>query len=282
MMVDGYNVIHQWPLLKKHMKKGDTHQAREKLLHHLQQLSLNNQFRIECVFDGFGRQTSYFQGPGNEVKVSAQQRQATVTELGPGLRVAYSGVGASADSYIEKRCLDAKNVTEGKLTGNLIVVSNDQMIKLVASSAGALCMSSDRFVDQLKAVRKITKYRVEAAMAMVNNENKVTVDTSNINNSNNIGGSKSQSILMQGVKAAGMNNEVGLTEVDGVQVINTFRGGQFVIEDKRARRRKKKKVDLDDLEEEDLIKKVSGNRTEASIPSWAMLPDSYNHSRGDS
>lgn len=31
---------------------------------------------------------------------------------------------------------------------------------------------------------------------------------------------------MQGVKAAGMNNEVGLTDdVDEVQVINTLRGG---------------------------------------------------------
>jgi len=35
--------------------------------------------------------------------------------------------------------------------------------------------------------------------------------------------------MMQGVKAAGMTNAVGLSEVDGTQVVNTFSGGQFII-----------------------------------------------------
>lgn len=44
------------------------------------------------------------------------------------------------------------------------------MIRLAGESAGALCMGSERFVNELKAVKKSVAYRVEAAMAKVNGE----------------------------------------------------------------------------------------------------------------
>jgi len=69
------------------------------------------------------------------------------------VRIVYSGAGCSADSYIEKRCLDAKKVTDGKCTRSLIVASNDNMVQLAGQNAGALCMSSDRFIVELKAMR---------------------------------------------------------------------------------------------------------------------------------
>ena len=145
-MVDGYNVIYQWPRLKKHMLKGNTHRARELLVRDLEELVHIKGWRIECVFDGFGRKTSHFDGPG-KARVSAEDRAFRAQDEGRGVRIVYSGVGASADSYIEGRCNDAKAVTEGKLAkagGSLIVVSNDAMIRMTATGAGALCMSSDR------------------------------------------------------------------------------------------------------------------------------------------
>ena len=42
------------------------------------------------------------------------------------------------------------------------------MIRTVAVGSGALCMSSERLVDELKSVKKATAYRVEAAMAIAN------------------------------------------------------------------------------------------------------------------
>ncbi len=42
------------------------------------------------------------------------------------------------------------------------------MIRLAGENAGALCMGSERFVNELKAVKKVVAHRVEAAMAMVN------------------------------------------------------------------------------------------------------------------
>jgi len=42
------------------------------------------------------------------------------------------------------------------------------MVKTAASTSGALCMSTGRMVDELKVVRKVTKFRVGAAVAAVN------------------------------------------------------------------------------------------------------------------
>jgi predicted RNA-binding protein with PIN domain len=234
MLVDGYNVIYQWSRLKKHMLKGNTATARDLLVRDLEELHLYKGWRIEVVFDGFGRNVKgpLGDGPGNVEKIPMMERAFKREDTGRGVRIVFSGVGASADSYIEKRCLDAKEVTQGRLTGSLIVVSNDAMIRMVGTGSGALCMSSDRFVDELKAVKKVTEYRVEAAMAMVNGG---FVRPESLRNSNGrtlqgpSSTSKLQPIMMQGVKAAGMTNAVGLSEVDGTQVVNTFSGGQFII-----------------------------------------------------
>ncbi|KAL3779715.1 LOW QUALITY PROTEIN: hypothetical protein ACHAW5_004561 [Stephanodiscus triporus] len=122
------------------------------------------------------------------------------------------------------RCKDCYT---GKLSvsgGSLIHASNDAMIRMVATGAGALVMSSDRLVDEVE--RRVTEYRVEAAMAMVNRENR---REGLRNNRLNVP-------VMQGAKGFG-SRSVGLSEVDGKQVVNTFRGGQFIIEDKRKKGR---------------------------------------------
>mmetsp|Transcript_32991 Transcript_32991/g.74665 ORF Transcript_32991/g.74665 Transcript_32991/m.74665 type:complete len:418 (+) Transcript_32991:178-1431(+) len=232
MLVDGYNVVYQWPRLKKQMLKGHIERARDMLIRDLEDLHGIKGWRIECVFDGFGRSTV---GPLGESpasgKVSLLEREFNRQDTGRGVRIVYSGVGASADSYIEKRCLDAKAVTQGKLSvskGSLIVASNDAMIRTVAVGSGALCMSSERLVDELKAVKKATAYRVEAAMAIAN------------------GGfvrpealRQKQSTNLPAMKMQGARGSVGFAEVNGRQVMNTYRGGQFVIEDKRKKKKEK-------------------------------------------
>jgi len=69
---------------------------------------------------------------------------------------------------------------------------------------------------------------------------------------------------MQGARGTGANS-VGVTEVNGKQVVNTFRGGQFIIEDKRKKKKKAKPK-----------KKATSNDSKegtSSIPSWAIVPD---------
>lgn len=171
MIVDGYNIIYKWPRLKKHMLKGDAARARRLLVDDLENLASLKHWRIECVFDGTRRSTAL--GPlshaGERTTDTKAALAATKQDLSKhGVRVVYTGVGVEADTYIEGRCREAKNVTDGAITGSFIVATDDSMIRLAGQNAGALCMGADRFVQELRAVKRSVDYRVEAAVAKVN------------------------------------------------------------------------------------------------------------------
>jgi len=170
VIVDGYNIIYKWPRLKKHMVKGDSQRARQLLLDDLENLRSLKGWRIECVFDGTRRSTigPLGQGPGSSNSPTRMDRESKTAVTKYGVRTVFTGVGIEADTYIEGRCAGAKNVTDGHYTGSFIVATDDAMIRLAGQSAGALCMSADRFVVELKAVKKAVEYRVEAAVAKVN------------------------------------------------------------------------------------------------------------------
>ena len=169
LIVDGYNIIYKWPRLKKHMVKGDPQRARTLLVDDLENLRSLKGWRIEVVFDGTGRSTTGVLGSGpggNRITRLDQQAKKSVSKHG--VRTVFTGVGIEADSYIQERCVEAKNVTQGELTGSFIVATDDAMIRLAGQSAGAYCMSADRFVDELKSTKKAMDYRVEAAVAKAN------------------------------------------------------------------------------------------------------------------
>jgi Predicted RNA-binding protein containing a PIN domain len=244
VIVDAYNVIHKWPRLKKWMNKGMISKARDMLIHDMEELRALKGWRIEVVFDGYGRAVNgpLGDGPGSKIireRISKSDQQASKDVTVNGVRVVYSGAGTSADGYIEKRCFDAKQVTDGKLTGSLIVASNDNMIRNAASNAGALCMSAERMVDELKALRKATMYRVEVAVAKVN------------------------------------GRDVRPAKLLGKPLPTMFVGGSgnVIIEDKRnkARRKVQKK---DETEHSKTLEDLRKGTT--SIPSWAVMPPKKN------
>jgi predicted RNA-binding protein with PIN domain len=221
------------------MHKGMMSKARDMLIHDMEEMRALKGWRIEIVFDGFGRNVNgpLGDGPGSQSsreKISNSDQQASKDVTLNGVRVVYSGAGNSADGYIEQRCFDAKKVTDGKLTGSLIVATDDNMIRSVACNSGALCMSSGRMVDELKALRKATMYRVEAAVAKVN------------------------------------GHAPRPAKLHGKTMPNMFaRGsGNVIIEDKRNRPKKNRKKDEMDKSRtlEDLKKGTQ------SIPSWAVVP----------
>jgi predicted RNA-binding protein with PIN domain len=236
VIVDGYNIIYKWSRLKKHMAKGDPQRARQLLIDDLESLRSLKGWRIECVFDGMRRSTvgPLGQGPGSSSPTRLDR--ATKSSVSKhGVREVFTGVGVEADTYIEARCARAKNVTEGEFTGSFIVATDDAMIRMAGMSAGALCMSADRFVDELKAVKKAVDYRVEAAVAKVNGH--------------------------------GIRPE----KLRGTH-FHRFGRGSVLIEDKRNRTKSSRKkeeveeyaVNLDDMElEED----------ENGIPWWAKMPN---------
>ena len=175
VLVDGYNIIHKWARLKKHMNKGDPERARQLLLDDLEGLASLQRWRIECVFDGAGKaglSAPLGLGPGNKNPNAELTKNPTIAPFGKtgSVRTVFTGKQTEADKYIEARCMAAKNVTLGVTTSSLICATDDALIRIAASNAGALCMSSDRFVLELRAVRKSMQYRVELAMSQVNNK----------------------------------------------------------------------------------------------------------------
>ena len=74
-------------------------------------------------------------------------------------------------------------------------------------------MSSDQLVDKMKTLRKITEYRVEVA-PVCNGFSRLT---------------------MQGAQGTGAE-VVGVCNVDRRQVVMTFHGGQFIMENKRKKK----------------------------------------------
>jgi len=256
VLVDAYNIIYKWPRLKKWMSKGMLSRARDLLIYDLEELRALKGWRIEVVFDGYGRSTTGPLGEGpsgsNNKGVSKSDSQAKKKTTDHGVRVVYSGVGMSADGYIEQRCQQAKQITQGRITGSLIVASDDGMIRTAASSAGAICMGAERMVNELKSLRKSAMYRVEAALEQQQHHDRKDQLLNNNNNNNNNQQQKQQ------------------------QGHSTVYRGSVIIEDKRNRKKKQKeekedsssidgekaKMTLDDLKK--------GTK---SVPSWAMVPD---------
>jgi predicted RNA-binding protein with PIN domain len=237
VIVDGYNIIHKWARLKKHMTKGDTGRARRLLIDDLESLRALKGWRIECVFDGAGKSSvgPLGYGPGGSQSVTIDRRTSKDVSK-HGVRVVFTGQGVEADSYIEKRCADAKNITKGELTRSLIVATDDGMIKLAGQNAGAMCMSATRFVDELKAQKKATQYRVEAAMAKVN------------------------------------GHSIRPEKLRGTHVhISTFGRNSILIEDKRNRTKKTRLKDIE-LLPEDMVN-VTLDEDENGVPWWAQVPN---------
>jgi predicted RNA-binding protein with PIN domain len=241
LIVDGYNIIHKWPRLKKHMQRGDPAQARRLLLDDLENLRCIKGWRIECVFDGTRRSTAGPLGEGPGSGNTPRLDQATKQSVSKfGVRVVFSGIGSEADAYIEARCARAKNVTDGALTGSLIVATDDAMIRIAGQNAGAVCMSTDRFVDELKAVKKAVDYQVEVAVARVN-------------------GHSIRPEQLRGKNGAAM-------------MPHRFGRHSVLIEDKRNRTKTVAKPEEYDIDLSDIKVEVDEN----GIPWWAKVPNQPN------
>ena len=126
------------------------------------------------------------------------------------------------------------------------------MIRLAGQNAGALCMSADRFVTELKAVKKAMAYRVEAAMAKVNGQamrpeklwgsNVFSANSSN--NRKRVASSNNSTRLSKDASSASSSstNHVleGVEKTSNGRSLYTgrFGRGSVIIEDKRKKKKK--------------------------------------------
>ncbi len=127
IIVDGYNVIRQWPELAM-LDRADLQSGREALLHELQSYRRARGHRITVVFDGRER------GGFSEASESAG-----------GIGVRYSRRGETADAVI------ARLVAEGG--EGIVVVSSDREVAAAARRQGAVCLSAEEFIPRVEAGR---------------------------------------------------------------------------------------------------------------------------------
>ena len=127
IILDGYNVIRQWPDLAR-LDRGDLQSGREALLHELQAYRRIKGHRITVVFDG--REQGGFSEAAENVG---------------GVGVRYSRRGETADLVI------ARLVAEGG--GGAVVVSSDREVADAARRQGAAWLSAPEFMTRVEAGR---------------------------------------------------------------------------------------------------------------------------------
>jgi predicted RNA-binding protein with PIN domain len=128
LILDGYNVIRQWPELAQ-LDRADLEAGREALLQALRAYRQAKGHRITVVFDGV-----------DEPSVSGTQGRAA------GVEVRYSRRGERADDVIARMVAEARSEA-------VVVVSSDHEVLDAARRNRATGMGADEFIDRLEAVR---------------------------------------------------------------------------------------------------------------------------------
>lgn len=119
LLIDAYNVIHQWPDLKRAMRRGSVY-AREMLATRVRVLHDHERIRVTLVFDG----------QGSEIQVERPGAQLTFSYV-------FSPASLSADDVIERLVGGASDPE------SCIVVTRDLAERHTIEALGASACSPD-------------------------------------------------------------------------------------------------------------------------------------------
>ncbi len=128
VLIDGYNVIHAWDHLKP-QKDGDIDGAREALINILCNYQGYRKCELILVFDAY--------------LVKGHDREYETID---GISIVYTKEAETADTYIEK--------TSHRLAKNhrVRVVTSDRLEQLIIIGNGAIRVSSEEFLAEVRAV----------------------------------------------------------------------------------------------------------------------------------
>jgi len=126
LLVDGYNIIGAWPILKKSRDHYGLEAARHKLVECLINYSAHNGLKTEVVFDAHYQRTPAY--------------QETYTD---NVSVYYTDFGQTADTYIEKLCASFYR-QQVSAPMRLIVATSDNAHRLTVMGYGAEWLSAQR------------------------------------------------------------------------------------------------------------------------------------------
>lgn len=131
LLIDGYNIIHAWPELKKTLTGRGIEQARSQLAQIVRIIHDLEGMRVTIVFDG----------KGSDIQIERPTPEQTFSFL-------YSPSGVSADIVIEQL------VSTRKKNQEIIVATEDNMIRLAVAAAGASVMGAENLAEWVNACQK--------------------------------------------------------------------------------------------------------------------------------
>ncbi len=129
LIVDGYNVIGAWKEAAKHGWTMD--EARDRLLHQLQDYGGYTGDEVVLVFDGYQ----------SDRRLSTEEQHGTVLQV-------FTKHGETADAYIERLVAQAPKYR------SIRVATSDGMEQALVLGSGAIRMTSRELLRELRQMRQ--------------------------------------------------------------------------------------------------------------------------------
>jgi len=121
LIVDGYNVVHAWPSLKRLLQSSGLEDARTQLVRLLAEYAAQTGTSVTVVYDSHGR------------------TGATQTDEIDGVTVLFGSRTASADHVIERLAYEAARRGDA---ADVVVATSDRLQRAIVSAVGAATMSA--------------------------------------------------------------------------------------------------------------------------------------------
>lgn len=131
LIVDGYNIIHQWPLLKKEAEDISWECARNRLISILAEYQSYTGNKVILVFDGY---------------LTERGSASKSEELG--IEVVFTSKKQTADSFIERF------VYQNRGSGTFLVATSDVKIERIIVGLDAWPISPQRLKEMIERTKE--------------------------------------------------------------------------------------------------------------------------------
>lgn len=143
ILVDGWNAIHAHSNLARMLESEDAQGAQSALSIMLEPIHDFDGARVTIVYDGNGA----------DISIVRKGRETTFSEV-------YTPSSMTADEFIEQMCATSKRPQD------ILVVTRDNLLRLTASSFGAMSLSPEKFFEWGKASSGAVKSAAAANNAL--------------------------------------------------------------------------------------------------------------------
>ena len=132
LIVDGYNVVHAWPALKRALQERGLEDARRSLVQALAEYAAQTGAEVTVVFDAHGR-----------------DRSGAAPEVVDGVTIRFGTRHASADHVIERL---ANQASRRGGAGEIVVATGDRLQREMVGAMGVGTISPQALLEDVQRV----------------------------------------------------------------------------------------------------------------------------------